>query len=58
MTTRCHFASAEIRGSEVDIIGALAPAHYLTGPYAAVNTGGAADDGQTSIGYNANTGEV
>jgi hypothetical protein len=31
---------------------------YLTGPYAAIRAGGAAQDVQTSVGYNAATGEV
>jgi hypothetical protein len=44
--------------NQADIIAALNAAKYLTGPYAAINKGGRAGDGQTSIGYNANTGEV
>jgi hypothetical protein len=43
---------------QLDIIAALANGFYLTGPYAAIAPGGAADDGQTSIGYNPGTGEV
>jgi hypothetical protein len=44
---------------QLDIIAALAPGHYLTGPYAALaNANGARGDGQTSIIYNAGTGEV
>ena len=41
-----------------DIISALGPAHYLTGPYAVVSPNGQTGDGQTSVGYNTNTGEV
>ena len=41
-----------------DIISALGPAIYLTGPYAAVSANGEPGDGQTSVGYNTNTGEV
>jgi hypothetical protein len=44
--------------NQLDIIAALGPAHYLTGPYAALQPGGTADDGQTSIGYDASTGDV
>jgi hypothetical protein len=44
--------------NQLDIIGALAPGHYLTGPYAAINKGGSIGDGQTSIIYNTSTGEV
>jgi hypothetical protein len=43
---------------QIDIIAALGPAHYLTGPYAAIAKGGVAGDGQTSIIYDAGTGEV
>jgi hypothetical protein len=43
---------------QLDIIAALAPGHYLTGPYAAVVMDGVRGDGQTSIVYNADTGEV
>ena len=41
-----------------DIIAALGPGHYLTGAYAAIGTGGVEGDDQTSIVYNANTGEL
>ena len=41
-----------------DIIAALAAGVYLTGPYAALSPNGVEGDGQTSIGYNATTGEV
>jgi hypothetical protein len=44
--------------NQLDIIAALNNGLYLTGPYNAVNKGGAAGDGQTSVGYNANTGAV
>ena len=43
---------------QLDIISALAPGHYLTGPYAAIAKGGAAGDGQTSVTYNPADGEV
>ena len=43
---------------QLDIISALGPALYLTGPYAVVSANGQPDDGQTSVGYNTNTGEV
>ena len=43
---------------QLDIIAALANGLYLTGPYAAITTGGQRDDRQTSIRYDANTGEV
>ena len=44
--------------NQLDIISALADGIYLTGPYAAIAPGGALNDGQTSVGYNAGTGEV
>jgi hypothetical protein len=44
--------------NQVDIIKALGAGLYLTGKYAAIATGGSRGDGQTSIVYNANTGEV
>ena len=43
---------------QLDIIAALAGGAYLTGPYAAINKGGAEGDGQTSIVYDTGTGEV
>jgi hypothetical protein len=43
---------------QMDIIAALNAGTYLQGPYAALATGGSAGDGQTSIGYDARTGEV
>ena len=46
------------RFDQLDIIGALSNGVYLTGPYAAIAAGGVADDGQTSLGYDARTGEV
>ena len=46
------------RFDQLDIIAALNAGKYLTGPYAAIATGGKEDDGQTSIVYDANTGEV
>ena len=44
--------------NQLDIIGALAAGVYLTGPYAAIQKGGVAGDGQTSITYNPKTGEL
>ena len=44
--------------SQLDIIAALSPGHYLTGPYAALTPGGTRGDGQTSLVYNSGTGEV
>jgi hypothetical protein len=44
--------------NQLDIIAALAPGHYLTGPYGAIARGGAPGDGQTSLVYNAGSGEV
>ena len=44
--------------NQLDIIAALGPAHYLTGPYAALAGGGAEGDGQTSLVYDAGTGEL
>ena len=41
-----------------DIIAALAPGHYLTGPYAAIERGGQTNDEQTSMVYNPTTDEV
>ena len=41
-----------------DIIAALAADTYLTGPYVAVKQGGTKGDGQTSLVYNAGTGEL
>jgi hypothetical protein len=44
--------------NQFDILAALSANHYLSGPYAAVRSGGEARDEQTSIGYNAATGEI
>jgi hypothetical protein len=41
-----------------DIIAALSADKYLKGTYAAIAKGGNPGDGQTSVGYNATTGEV
>ena len=41
-----------------DIVAALAAGYYLNGPYAAIMKGGGIGDGQTSIIYNADTGEL
>ncbi len=46
------------RFDQLDIIAALGAGHYLRGPYAAIRQGGTAGDGQTSITYNASTGEI
>ena len=43
---------------QLDIIAALGAGLYLTGPYAAVKPDGQEGDGQTSIAYDASTGEV
>ena len=44
--------------NQFDIIAAQIAANYLSGPYAAVQPGGVEGDGQTSLVYNANTGEL
>lgn len=46
------------RFDQLDIVAALAPAHYLTGPYAAIKPAGHAGDAQTSIRYDPRTGEL
>ena len=43
---------------QLDIVTSLSAGKYLTGPYAAVATGGAAGDAQTSLVYHADTGEL
>jgi hypothetical protein len=43
---------------QLDLVAALAPGHYLTGPYAALRGDGQHGDGQTSIGYDTATGEI
>ena len=43
---------------QLDIIAALGANIYLKGPYAAIQGEGTAGDAQTSVGYNAGTGEV
>ena len=43
---------------QFDIIAAQQGANYLTGIYAAIQPGGRNADGQTSVGYDANTGDV
>jgi hypothetical protein len=50
--------SGDGRFNQLDIIAALNANVYLQGPYAALSPGGAVGDGQTSIIYNAATGEV
>jgi len=44
--------------NQFDIIAAQQGATYLTGPYAALQANGQPADGQTSVIYNAGTGEV
>ncbi len=46
------------RFDQLDIIAALAPGHYLAGPYAAIEPGGLRGDGRTSLLYDASTGEL
>ena len=43
---------------QLDIIAALASGNYLTGPYAAIKDGGAQGDEQTSLIYDAVSGEL
>lgn len=43
---------------QLDIIAALGPGHYLTGPYPAIRAAGTEGDGQTSVVYDVSTGEV
>ena len=43
---------------QVDVVAALATGTYLTGPYAAIQLGGATGDQQTSLVYDAGTGEL
>jgi hypothetical protein len=43
---------------QLDIVKALTAGLYLTGPYAAVLPDGNEGDDQTSVGYNAQTGEL
>ena len=42
--------------NQIDIIAALGPGHYLTGPYAAIGRGGQPGDGQTSLVYDVSSG--
>jgi hypothetical protein len=44
--------------NQLDIIAALGAGKYLTGPYGALNTRGTRNDRQTSVIYDAGTGEV
>jgi hypothetical protein len=44
--------------NQLDIIVALNAGTYLNGPYAAIRGGGQRGDAQTSVGYDANTGEL
>jgi hypothetical protein len=43
---------------QLDVVAAAQGAKYLTGPYAALVSGGQADDGQTSVVYDPSTGQV
>ena len=43
---------------QLDIITALQPVHYLTGPYAAILPQGEQNDEQTSVAHDATTGEL
>ena len=43
---------------QLDLVKVQIAAKYLTGPYGAVNGGGVQGDGQTSVGYDASSGEV
>ena len=44
--------------NQLDIVAALAADTYLTGPYSATKANGRKGDKQTSVGYDARTGEV
>lgn len=44
--------------NQLDIIAAVGAGLYLTGPYGAIRPGGLEQDGQTSVGYDAGSGEV
>jgi hypothetical protein len=44
--------------NQLDIVAAQQAAVYLTGPYAAIGSSGRLGDGQTSVIYNAATGEL
>ena len=46
------------RFDQLDLVAALTAGQYLAGPYAAIGPHGVQGDGQTSIGYNAQTGHV
>ena len=46
------------RFDQLDIIAALTAGIYLTGPYGAIAAGGIAGDSQTSLVYDASTGEL
>ena len=46
------------RFNQLDIVAALSAGVYLTGPYKATQPAGQADEGQTSLVYNAKTGEL
>ncbi len=44
--------------NQLDIISALSAGIFLTGPYAALDASGQKGDAQTSVGYDARTGEI
>jgi len=46
------------RFNQLDIVAAQIAGLYLTGPYATIKPAGAAQDMQTSAGYNSGTGSV
>ena len=43
---------------QLDVIAALAAGTYLTGPYATIQSNGQSGDGQTSVVYSPDTGEL
>ena len=44
--------------NQLDVVAAQVAGLYLAGPYSAVQPAGREADGQTSVGYDANTGEL
>jgi hypothetical protein len=44
--------------NQFDIVAAASPAHYATGPYAALQPGGQPNDSRTSVRYDAASGEL
>ena len=53
-----HPPAGDRRFNQLDIVAALSAGVYLTGPYKATQPAGQAHDGQTSLVYNAKTGEL